>query len=898
MQRTVLAALGLGFAGAMITGGAGGAAASLAAGLAGGVASNLATDIFRAFDRRACERFLDGWSGLDENHHIVAALRLAEIAALRAVLARFKLIATPEYDRSGQPQLQAFVKHVETFLARETDIAQRRAFGADATPSDDDIRGAVLNVLPDAFDRALAARRDDPNAPRSSLTAYRSASEAAVLAELRAEVGDSGQIPDIFEQIFSGEPDQAGWFDLFVRSSAEKLAEPNSTFGSIWQAEQVALVRAITSSALDQLGDIDLKLEALVASFQHGLESLQHDKAALAAVSERIDGKINSLQSTTTSVMEAVDRLPASIIDRLLAALASQDAAVPGTAGVAPSPAALVTPPVRCRGRSAERDMFTSVLSRADQGIAAIVYGGPGLGKTTLTREIASAPALIGHFGDRRYFVRLEGATDAARLRSAVAKTLGMRERDSLAETFAGLGQMPALLILDNLDTPWQNDPTAVEHDLQDCLDRCPQVVLLASFRGHELPAAPRWTHRELLSPLEPGVARALFLEVAPWVSPSDQHLDELLAALGGVPLAIELTALASAGQESLDLVWKEWQRVGTAVAKRRNVTPTRLSSLDMSIELTLLAPNRHPNVSELLMMASFLNDGALIELVESAFGEETFALISDAIGCGLCFRCEGRINALPPIRVYASSHLGITHKLLDNFVSLYLGVIQQSLNLDNPSALVAFIDREEFNVPLALMIAVHRRAAMDMRALLCRFIDALELLAKHGVETQHSRSIIRIAATCSRIVQHYVVDSIAARDPVEFSKMQYYGLMAERIVDELQRVELYKQLDLMRCGLSDCAPDVRADVAAKLDELQVVYDNYYGSIPRLVDLPTDERESLQAFWDFCTDDAQKTEAAARFFDSESEVTQISEHQRACEAEVASFRMYGAVEPA
>jgi hypothetical protein len=50
----------------------------LAAGtVAGGIAGNLATDLCKALHRPVAARWLEGRSGIDENHHVASALRQA-----------------------------------------------------------------------------------------------------------------------------------------------------------------------------------------------------------------------------------------------------------------------------------------------------------------------------------------------------------------------------------------------------------------------------------------------------------------------------------------------------------------------------------------------------------------------------------------------------------------------------------------------------------------------------------------------------------------------------------------------------------------------------------------------------------------------------------------------------
>lgn len=284
--RTVLATLGLGFLGAALTGGASAAASPLAAGLAGGVAGNLATDLFKHLDRKVCERFLDGWSGIDENHHVVAALRLAQINALRALIARFENSLGKDDDRLGDQAGFSFAARVKSFLSEETKVAQARSFSAGS--ADIDGRKAVIALLPDTFDDALAARRDSSERGEagSAIAQVRSVTETAVLDELRARCGDGTQcIPALFEDLFLGKEGVAGWFDLFVRDAADKLTHPNSEFAAIWNAEQTALIKAYLEATSATSEASFQAIQSLREQFDSGVEFLA-----------RIDRKLDDLR--------------------------------------------------------------------------------------------------------------------------------------------------------------------------------------------------------------------------------------------------------------------------------------------------------------------------------------------------------------------------------------------------------------------------------------------------------------------------------------------------------------------------------------------------------------------------------------------------------------------------
>jgi hypothetical protein len=289
----------------------------------------------------------------------------------------------------------------------------------------------------------------------------------------------------------------------------------------------------------------------------------------------------------------------------------------PRPTGAAPPPAASGTtsatpllPPDRCLGRDAEIAGLVAMLTAPRPG-AVVVLGGPGIGKTTLTRAVATHPDLAARFAERRWFVPLETATDAASLRTAVVLVLGGNPADPAAfdHALAALAAAPALLVLDNLETPYDVD-TAATRDALRRLIGVPSVTLLCSYRGYTGPAAPAFPHQPVVPPLPDEAARRLFLELAPRIRPDDPHLAPFLRELGGVPLAIELLALRAAPHDALAELWDDWQRRGVELAKDPDLPGGRLTSLVRSIDLSWRSTKLHEEGRRLFRLLGALPAG------------------------------------------------------------------------------------------------------------------------------------------------------------------------------------------------------------------------------------------------------------------------------------------------
>jgi hypothetical protein len=208
MARTILSFLGLGLAAVAATGataaltGMAGPEAIAAAAALGGVAGNFTTELCKVLHRPVAERWLEGRSGIDENHHVASALPCRQRASSRAAQSargggravRCSVACRHRFRAgSGSGSVQSCI---ETIPGRrnedaETKTAERAGFrldpdlGADeSVRRDAALRDAVLKALPDVFDASLAARRDrgDDLAIRNSLAQLRTAVETAVLA--------------------------------------------------------------------------------------------------------------------------------------------------------------------------------------------------------------------------------------------------------------------------------------------------------------------------------------------------------------------------------------------------------------------------------------------------------------------------------------------------------------------------------------------------------------------------------------------------------------------------------------------------------------------------------------------------------------------------------------------
>jgi tetratricopeptide (TPR) repeat protein len=311
-------------------------------------------------------------------------------------------------------------------------------------------------------------------------------------------------------------------------------------------------------------------------------------------------------------------------------------------------------PPDRCLGRDAEIAELVATLTAPRPG-AVVVLGGPGIGKTTLTRAVATHPDLAARFAERRWFVPLETATDAASLRTAVVLALGGNPTDPAAFDHAleELGSAPALLVLDNLETPYDADTAATPGALRRLIG-VSSVTLLCSYRGQTAPAAPDFSHQLVVPRLPLDAERCLFLKLARRIRPDDPYLAPLLHDLGGMPLAIQLVALLAAPHDTMAELWDDWQRQGVGLATDPNQPEGPLTSLPRSIDLSWRSTRLHDQGRRLFRLLGALPAGMAREDRASLLGNNAREAAGQLLAIGLALMADGRLNLLPPVRDYA----------------------------------------------------------------------------------------------------------------------------------------------------------------------------------------------------------------------------------------------------
>jgi tetratricopeptide (TPR) repeat protein len=348
------------------------------------------------------------------------------------------------------------------------------------------------------------------------------------------------------------------------------------------------------------------------------------------------------------------------------------------------------------------------------------VLGAPGVGKSAVCLAALHDEQVRARFGDRRWFVRCDGAVSAGALLSGLAAELDVTGEGApgtlLDRICAGLGERPAVVVLDNFETPWAADTLPVEELLR-ALAAVPGAGLAVSARGTGRPAGLRWGDFAMLSPLPLADARRVFLAVAGPGFATDPQLDGLLAGLDGVPLAVQLMGYAAQGQPGLAEVAARWQAERTGMLQRMGGASRELS-VAVSVETSVKSPLMTPAALRLLALMGVLPDGIDREDLAVLLPGGGLAAAFVLRQLGLAFDEGTRLRMLAPIR----EHAAVAHPPgpadLDRAVSHYAGLAAATgsqVGYSQGAQAVARLQAETGNITAMLEQAAAERRTEEL---------------------------------------------------------------------------------------------------------------------------------------------------------------------------------------
>ncbi|KAJ7861919.1 hypothetical protein B0H13DRAFT_2567604 [Mycena leptocephala] len=369
-------------------------------------------------------------------------------------------------------------------------------------------------------------------------------------------------------------------------------------------------------------------------------------------------------------------------------------------------------------GRESELKHIIETLSQDIPRVA--ILGGGGMGKTSLARAVLHHPDIADKF-EHRYFVSAESATSTVDLAALIGLHVGLNPGKDLTRLIVQYlsTEPPCLLILDNLETPWESIHTrgGVE-DFLSLLTDLPHLALMVclqpsfnfaaahiqkiTMRGAERPAKVAWTHPFLppLQPLSDGAARQTFIDITDHQEGEEENMKQLLRFTDNMPLAVDLIAHL-VDYEGHANVLARWETEKTSLLSAGH---DRRSNLDASIRVSLSSPRITSGAKDLLSLLSILPDGLSdVELIQSNLPIQAIrSCKATLIATSLAYiDNKKRLRSLVPIREHIQKFSPPSESLMDqlrkHFHSLldlykkYNGaqlssiVLHRDLHKDNP---------------------------------------------------------------------------------------------------------------------------------------------------------------------------------------------------------------------
>jgi tetratricopeptide (TPR) repeat protein len=325
-------------------------------------------------------------------------------------------------------------------------------------------------------------------------------------------------------------------------------------------------------------------------------------------------------------------------------------------------------------GRDAELAALVEAWLATTPPQPVAVLGAPGIGKSAICMAALHDHRVVKRFGNRRWFIRCDGAASAEALLSALAAELGVigdgAQGPLLDRVCSVLGAGLAVLVLDNFETPWIADPLPTEELLRS-LSAIQGTAVAVSLRGTVRPAGLRWSDFAVLNPLRLTDARRMFLAVAGTTFAGDPQLDELLGELDGVPLAVELMGYAAQGQPALEEVAARWQAERTGMLQRMGGACRELS-VAVSVETSITSPLMTAPARRLLGLLGVLPDGLTRDGLAALLPGIGLAGAAGLRQLGLAFDEGARLRMLTPIRDHTTAEHPPDPEDLDRAMGYY----------------------------------------------------------------------------------------------------------------------------------------------------------------------------------------------------------------------------------
>ncbi|KAJ7600201.1 hypothetical protein C8J56DRAFT_879930 [Mycena floridula] len=446
-------------------------------------------------------------------------------------------------------------------------------------------------------------------------------------------------------------------------------------------------------------------LEECMSSLQHALALL---KACIMTAT-----RISEMQATAHKRhLELLD-----VINQLdeLEHLRQLRQSSPGICST--SSVSVLLPPVPkiIHGRRNELEHIINALCQHETARVALLGPG-GIGKTSLAQAILHDSTIVEKFGGHRYWITCDSSESASDLKLVLAAHFGVvNTSDRLRDILVSLRTIsgPILLILDNLETPWE--PPHKRLEVEELLSYLTGVhnlslLLIIKFLSRLLCVEQKGQLRN--------AARHTFVEISD-ADKTDPQLEELLLLMNGLPLAVSLMA-SVAEAEGCATTLARWKSEGTALLSEGI---NKQNNLEKSIEVSLHSARfkSMPAAKELLSILSYLPDGVTLSefsQIHLPFIDFDHSYVTN----------DERLKLLAPIKEYIQKSYPPPLSTILSIRGYFLDLVKQASEIYKTPALLHKFIVNIGNIHFAIRLALSNTDPTTVKPVLILLFHLINL--------------------------------------------------------------------------------------------------------------------------------------------------------------------------